>query len=240
MHARATPHASFALSKAPRVVRAIESRVRLTALGLVMALLLGYRVNAANYSEPALKAVYLHRFSAYVEWPPIADPPAYFLIGVVAPGPVVEEMRRATTALTVDSRRVVIRGVQDAADLDEVQILYIAPGYLLMTKTLISNLRFPTLVVTDEPTGLASGGVINFVRVGANIRFEASVAAAQARGLRLRAGLLSIAVRVIDAPVSDCCIPPKAPVAMDEPFRVATSARPRRALGARARQPLQS
>lgn len=178
----------------------------------------GYRSQAAGYSEVALKAVYLHRFAAYVDWPSTGAPPDSFMIGVVGPGPVIEEMRRATASLTVDARRVLTRSVQDPPDLDGLRILYVSPGYLTSARTLISSIETPILIVTDEPLGLTRGGIINFVRVGANVRFEASIVAARERGLRLRSGLLSIAIRVVGQSVRDCCA-----VAIDTDARIAAS-----------------
>ena len=199
-----------AIRPCPQAPIALRRRVYRSPLAAVVLLLLatqlgGHWSQAAGYSEAALKAVYLHRFAAYVEWPSKIDPTASFTIGVVGPAPVIEEMRRATAPLTIDDRRVVTRRVQDPADLDDLRILYVAPGYLESTRILISSLATPTLVVTDEPFGLTRGGMINFVRVGANVRFEVSVIAAAERGLRLRSGLLSIALRVIGQPVGHCC-----------------------------------
>ena len=55
------------------------------------------------------------------------------------------------------------------------------------------------LVVTDAGDGLDRGAAINFVRVGARIRFEVSLDAAVRSGLHVKSDLLSVAVRVTAA-----------------------------------------
>jgi hypothetical protein len=55
----------------------------------------------------------------------------------------------------------------------------------------------PVLVVTDLARGLERGAVLAFVEVDGHLRFEASVPAADAAGLRLSSRLLALAERVL-------------------------------------------
>jgi hypothetical protein len=51
-------------------------------------------------------------------------------------------------------------------------------------------------VVTDHKLGLDGGGVINFIEVDRNLRFEISLIAADRSGLKINSQLLSVAARV--------------------------------------------
>lgn len=155
------------------------------------------RAHAAVYSDSTVKAAFLHRFASYVEWPAIpADTP--FVIGVVGADDVALELRRLLPGLTIQNRRAEVRQVATRAQLEGVHILYVGPTRLRRSRALLSAASAsPVLVVTDEEKGLEQGGVINFVIVGRNLRLEISLPAADRHGLRIDAGLLSIAHRVV-------------------------------------------
>ena len=50
--------------------------------------------------------------------------------------------------------------------------------------------------MTDNEHGLDGGGVINFIEVNRNLRFEISLNAADRSGLKINSALLSVAARV--------------------------------------------
>ena len=52
------------------------------------------------------------------------------------------------------------------------------------------------LVVTNEDGGLDAGSSVNFLLIDQRVRFEISLDAAQASGLRVASELLAVAVRV--------------------------------------------
>ncbi|HEY0819966.1 MAG TPA: YfiR family protein, partial [Rhizobacter sp.] len=58
----------------------------------------------------------------------------------------------------------------------------------------------PVLVVTDLAQGLERGAALCFVETDGRLRFEASVPAAEAAGLRLSSRLLALADKVVKAP----------------------------------------
>jgi hypothetical protein len=149
------------------------------------------------YSEDAVKAAYLHRFAAYVEWPapPPADTP--FTIGVLGADAVLTQLQRLLPEINIQGRAAATRAVKNAADLNGVAILYIAPGRLTAARPLLTAAASRgVLVVTDDPDGLKAGAVINFVRTGSNVRFEVSQPAADRSGLKIDAALLAVAARV--------------------------------------------
>jgi hypothetical protein len=82
-------------------------------------------------------------------------------------------------------------------DLDGVHILYVGERALSRTRALRARaIELPILVVTDDERGLDGGGVINFIEVNRNLRFEISLNAADRSGLKINTALLSVAARV--------------------------------------------
>ena len=65
----------------------------------------------------------------------------------------------------------------------------------------------PILLVTDDEHGLDGGGVINFIEVDRNLRFEISLNAADRSGLKINSALLSVAARVERRPLGALSCP---------------------------------
>jgi hypothetical protein len=166
-------------------------------IGLWLAVVPARCVGDTPVSEDAVKAAYLHRFAAYVEWPASAHPAGAFTIGVLGSEGVLEQLEHLLPTINIQGRMARARVVKNAADLEGVSILYIAPGRLSAARSLIlAAAAHSVLVVTDDSGGLKSGGVINFVRIGPNVRFEVSQPAADRSGLKIDAALLSVAAHV--------------------------------------------
>lgn len=169
----------------------------LLCMGLSLTAFTGRGAAETAFTEDAVKAAYLHRFAAYIQWPDAPSQSAAFTIGVMGSDGVLEQLQRLLPAITVQGRAANARVVRNAADLDGVSILYIASGRLAAARSVLAAAAsHSVLVVTDDADGLKTGGVINFVRVGPNVRFEVSQPAAARSGLKIDAALLGVAARV--------------------------------------------
>ena len=152
---------------------------------------------AAQFSVDAVKAAYLFRFAQYVEWPaePAADSP--FVIAVTGAEDVAVHLERLLYGMTVNGRRTEVRRVTRSQELDGVHILYVGARAFARSRPLrAAAIERPILVVTDDQNGLDGGGVINFIEVNRNLRFEISLNAADRSRLKINASLLSVAARV--------------------------------------------
>lgn len=159
--------------------------------------LLAAPVCAATFSSAEVKAAYLHRFASYVEWPAAAPGDGPFLIGVNGADEVANHLERLLVGVTVNGRRAELRRVERAQDLPGVHILYIGPQSLARSRSVReAAVQLPILLVTDDASGFEAGGVINFIEVNRNVRFEISLNAADRSGLKINSALLSVAARV--------------------------------------------
>jgi hypothetical protein len=180
----------------------VRAKTRTLFLGLAGAACLAWVVaaQAASYSEEAVKAAFLHRFAAYVQWPEAVDT-GPFVIAVDGGDEVAAQLEQLLPGLTIQNRKAQVRRVRTVADLDGASILYIGPGHRPQTRTLMQAVAMrPILLVTDTDEGLSGGAIINFVRVERTIRFEVSLTAAERSGLKINSGLLSVAARVEGRP----------------------------------------
>jgi uncharacterized protein DUF4154 len=166
---------------------------------LLLALIAGFgasRAHAAQFSVEAVKAAYLFRFAQYVEWPEEpADAP--FVIAVSGAEDVAAHLERLLPGMTVNGRRVVVRRVTRVQELDGVHILYISAQAFGRSRALRARaIQKPILLVTEVEGGIDGGGIINFIEVNRNLRFEISLNAADRSGLRINSALLSVAAHV--------------------------------------------
>ena len=152
---------------------------------------------AAVFSADAVKAAFLFRFASYVTWPPDAPVTGPFVIGVMNDDAVAEHLNRLLPGMNVRGQPAEVRRITKATELDGVHILYVAHGNGAPTREIRAKAtRLPILLVTDREDGFEAGGVINFIDVPSNVRFEISLIAADRSRLEIDSALLAVAARV--------------------------------------------
>jgi YfiR/HmsC-like len=145
--------------------------------------------------EASVKAAYLFKFLAYVEWPSSPDDDSPLIVGVMGAEAVYAALTDVASGRRVGRRPLAIRRVLTPDALDGLHVLHV--GREAPLAPAVRGLqRRPVLLVTDVPDGLAAGGVLNFVLIDGRVRFEASLAAAERYGLKLSSRLLNVAERV--------------------------------------------
>ena len=150
-------------------------------------------------SEHQVKAVWLLNFARFVEWPATAFPNATapLVVGVVGKDPFGRELERAFAAKTVKGRSFAFRRVSTEADLQGCHIMFVPSSERKRTRDWTGKLQGKAvLTVGESEEFLQNGGIINFLLKDNTVRFEISLNAAQAAGLKLHANLLKVAVAV--------------------------------------------
>lgn len=159
--------------------------------------------------EYSVKAGYLLRFPAYVEWPTgtFASAMDPVVIGVLGQNPFGEEPKKIPGDAKNNRRPVEIRVVKTLAEAEGCAVIFIprnSDGVVLDWLELLR--QRPVLTVTDSESGLAMGAVLAFVleknSVGeTKVRFLVNQPAARAAGLQIGAELLRSAKKVVRDPV---------------------------------------
>ena len=149
------------------------------------------------YSEQAVKAAFIYRFTAYVEWPEDSKGPGPFTIAVLGDDDVAGSLQELAAGRTVRNRPVAVRRIASVRDARGVQVLYVGHDRRADLRSLLENLTDTgVLVITDDRSGLESGSAVNFLRADNRMRFEVSLPAAQRARLKVSSELLSVAARV--------------------------------------------
>lgn len=162
------------------------------ALGLPVAGLSRAQTDDA-VGEVRIKAEFLYKFTAYVDWPDgalgAADAP--FVIGVQGSEAMLGELNQTVQGRTVQARPVQVRRVR-AADADPgLHLLFLAQGEA-------ASPRRGLLQVSEGAAGDAPprASAIHFMVIGGRVRFDVLLDGAERAGLRLSSRLLSVAHKV--------------------------------------------
>lgn len=152
---------------------------------------------APLYSESEVKAAFLHRFSAYVEWPAEVMAAPRFVIAVLGATSVADSLERALVRRELKGRPAEVRRVSDIRAARQAHIVYVGREHAADLDTLLPLVAArPLLIVTDARNGLESGGMLNFRLVERRVRFEVALDTAERAGLSISADLLSVALHV--------------------------------------------
>ncbi|WP_427911865.1 YfiR family protein [Ramlibacter sp. MMS24-I3-19] len=181
-----------------------RSRIPASRLRLAAACLLGWLAvlalcaQAQPVTESAVKAAFLYKFTAFVEWPPgtFQRGEDVLVIGVLGNDAVATDLEQVVAGRGVDGHAIDVRRLRDGDTLRGLHVLFIGEGRETRVRELVQATPGPVLVVTEQDAGLRLGSVLNFVNDGGRVRFAASLTAAEARGLRLSARLLAVAQSV--------------------------------------------
>lgn len=146
--------------------------------------------------EYPVKANYLVRFAAFVEWPPraFANAQAPVAICVLGRDPFGVLLDRAAASQTVYGRRIVVRRPATASALSACHIAYVAQG--APTALIDAAAGAPGLLLVTDAAVPERRGIIHFVITDNRVRFHIDQQAAARNGLTISSRLLSLAVSV--------------------------------------------
>jgi hypothetical protein len=179
-------------------------RLRLFLLALLAACLAAAGPPAlaqrqGGVSESAVKAAFVCKFAAYVEWPPqaFAEAQSPIVIGVLASSAIAEEVTHAALGLIINGRPIAVRRLMPGDSLAGLHVLYVARTHAArLRETLAAARASPLLTVTESDDGEPMG-MINFVVVDNKVRFDIAPHIAEASELRVSARMLGVARRVV-------------------------------------------
>lgn len=144
--------------------------------------------------EYGVKAVYLVRFAAFVEWPAARrggdTPVGLCVVGQDPFGPRLDAAARGQRA---HGRPLVVRRLTAPAPLDACDIVYVGRGADPMLRE--AGDAAGRLIVTDAAAS-SRRGMIHFVVSEGRVRFHIDLRAASRAGLTLSSRLLNLALSV--------------------------------------------
>jgi hypothetical protein len=163
-------------------------------------LLFGYDASpqTANVSESGVKAAFLYGFLSYVEWPPdrFSSQAEPIVIGVLENETVAAALREIAAQSTVDERELLVRSMRRNDPLEGLHVLFIGRDANTRLEHLVAAAQERSIMTVTETQSAHPLAVIDFVLIDGEVRFSASVPAADRTGIKLSSRLLAIAETV--------------------------------------------
>ena len=151
-------------------------------------------------AETQIKAAFLYKFSAFVEWPPkaFARPDSPFTIGVIGADELAADLEQIVKGRTVLERAVVVRRMRRGEPLAGIQMLFIGQAEAARLAEILAIAKGQSvLTVTESEDALSHGSMINFVFVDDKVRFDVALPQAERGLLKISARLLAVARKVV-------------------------------------------
>jgi hypothetical protein len=161
------------------------------------------RAQPAAGGEHQIKAAFLYKFLAFVEWPAtvFTRPDAPLVIGVLGAEAMADELAQATGQRQVNGRAVVVRKLQAGGPMAGLHVLFVGRAESPRAPAVLSRAKGqPLLVVSEADDVFAQGSTINFLVIGDKVRFDVALGPAEQAGLKISARLLAVARRVLPVP----------------------------------------
>jgi hypothetical protein len=172
--------------------------IRRALIALVLAAAcLGWAEEREEPVPQRIKAAFLSKFPAYVDWPARAfqKPESPLVIGVSGAETVAREVAEAVAGRTVAGRPMQVHRIAPDEDMDDCcHVLYVgADTDRARASELLQHTRGRPVLTVTELEHQPPGSVINFLVVDNRVRFDISRPAAENNGLQIRSQLLAVA-----------------------------------------------
>lgn len=153
---------------------------------------------AAQMTEPALKAAFLHRFVKFVEWPADALAPGQRLaMCVVGDAAVAHALAQAIKGHPIEGHDLAVTVLKAKESASGCHLLYVSASEMKRSAALLLAARGASVfTVSDADSFAESGGVAQLIVENNRIRFAINVASAQRGRLNISSRLLTLATIV--------------------------------------------
>lgn len=170
------------------------------AIGLSLMATFARAQNPAEVREFQKKAEFIASFARFVDWParkfPQADTP--FVIGVFGTDNISSLLQEMIQDRQIKGRPAIIKHLMNKEELRACHVLFISRSERDRLGPLLGEVRRENVLTVGESDNfLGKGGVINFVTVGGQVRFQISTEAAAREKLTVSSKLLQLAVPTI-------------------------------------------
>jgi hypothetical protein len=174
-------------------------RFWLCVIGLSLLTTLVRAQNPGEIREFQKKAEFIASFARFVEWParkfPQADTP--FVIGVFGTDSITSLLQEMIQDRQIKGRPAVIKHLMNKEELRACHVLFISRSERDRLGPILGEVRRENVLTVGESDNfLGKGGVINFVTIGGQVRFQVSSEAAAREKLTVSSKLLQLAVPI--------------------------------------------
>lgn len=152
------------------------------ALVLTLAVLAPQRAQSSGRDEYQQKASLICNFLRQCKWPErrFASPSSPFIIGIQGADTIGDYLRENTQGRLIQGRSVQIRRITSRQELEVCHLVFVSRSERDRLRSILGETRRENVLTVGECDNfLASGGVIQFVNFGGQVRYRISLEAAR-------------------------------------------------------------
>lgn len=164
------------------------------ALKFIFLLLIfsSLKVHASDVSFEGLQAVYIHKFSNYIEWPKQKN--SNFVVAVLDNPEIYQAMRELFEGKLIDNRPAIILNLKKIDKNERYDILHINEMDGVLIKEIKPISEQDILIISQDPQGLNEYVSINFfLETDGKLRFDINLSRANQNHLKINSRLLNLA-----------------------------------------------
>jgi hypothetical protein len=178
------------------VMRMLYMTVTVAIASMSLVAIAAAAAPAGEPTEYAVKAAFLFKFGAFVEWPAGAfeNATAPLVIGIVGEDPFGESLDRLVANHTIAGHPVVIQRGRQIDEIRNEHILFISQSEKGRMGPILSSLAGKNILTVAEFQN--PNIIIEFVVENNKVRFDVNLAQADRAGIKLSSKLLSVARHV--------------------------------------------
>jgi TPP-dependent 2-oxoacid decarboxylase len=143
----------------------------------------------AQVSEYRLKAIFLERFTHFIEWPDSAklyDKKTPFIIGVYGDENFKTILESIYATQKIKSHKVIIKSIKDTSEIPKCHLIYIGKNVKKNIKGIVNSAqKMGVLTIGEKINSSNNGIIIRFYTVNRKIHFKVDKNSAENSGFKL-------------------------------------------------------
>ena len=176
-----------------------KTKYALKVMFCLLLLNLGMPLQAADFSEDQVKAVYLFNFAGFIRWPESAfveTPEQFQFCAFNDENNVIILLKKVISNESIKGRKLVFHLVNPNEGLKNCHILFLPSTQLSKITEFFESKQKNMLTVSDDDDFANQGGMISFIRKKKRLRSAINVSRLESVGLKASSKLLRIATIV--------------------------------------------
>ena len=165
--------------------------------GLMLAATVARAQNPGDSREFQRKAEFINSFTRFVDWPPrkFADPNIPFVIGVYGADNISALLQESIQDRQIKGRPALVKHLLNKQELRACHVLFISRSECDRLGPILGEVRRENVLTVGECDNfLSKGGVINFVTISGQVRFQINSESAAREKLVFSSKLLQLGI----------------------------------------------
>ncbi len=163
---------------------------------IILNMIIWSHYSMAQITNYKAYSIFIYSFSKYINWPPELNE-GDFVITVIGKSKVTDELILMAEKKNVGGRKIVVKQVENAAQMDFSHIVFLPEGKSTAIEEVTAKIgNKPMLIVSERDGLIRKGACISFIVLEDNsLRFEVDEDTLHTHQLKAAKSLLALAYK---------------------------------------------